>query len=442
MNSPAFHAEEHEHAVLGACLDGGATAASEALATLPLDEIFNPVILESMQLVQSLMDTGGRVDTIALQKAWKQRYGNRPAPMDVWAKAPEFASSGLMSVYVSEIREAAHRRRIRDAGTRLASKSGDPSHSPAELISEFEESLTATAQADTAVHARDLCTEFINDAQERFKAKGKLSGIGTGLVDLDDMLDGFQSGELAVVAARPSIGKTAFGLTVAHHAAIQNQIPVLFVTCEMSPRALVRRLACLMADVSLKALRKGELTDPNFKAFNSALVGIKRSNLIFENCLDKPGIGTITARIWRHVRVHGVKLVIVDYLQKIKATEKQEKRTYEVAEVSGKLKSVAVNSGVAMLALAQLNRESENDKERLPRLTDLADSGQIERDADSVGLLHRSRTKDPHDATLIVAKQRDGETGVVKLHFHGPTCRFSNSTSEPQPQESRYGDDD
>jgi replicative DNA helicase len=120
-----------------------------------------------------------------------------------------------------------------------------------------------------------------------------------------------------------------------------------------------------------------------------------------------------------------VKLVVVDYLQKIKCAEKSEKRTYEVAEVSGKLKDIATQTGVAVLCLAQLNRESEKDKGRLPRLTDLADSGQIERDADLVMLLDRDRKQASGEAQIVVAKQRDGECGLVKLHYEGQFCRFS-----------------
>lgn len=443
MNSPAFHAEEHEHAVLGACLLGGAVAASEALATLPMEELFNPVIQEAMLLVQGLVDSGQPVDIATMGRAWRQKNGNRPAPIEVWSKAPEYCpSEASLPFHVAEVREAAHRRKIRDVANKLALKIGDPVNTPADVISEFEQAVTVTNAQDTAIHARDLCTPFIAETEARFEAQGKLSGVATGLHVLDSMLDGIQLGELTVIGARPSIGKTALGVTIAHHAAVENGIPTLFVTCEMSPKALMRRLTCLMADVPLKSVRDGRLKDADFRKLTSALARVKRSTLIFENCLEKPTISSITARIWRHVRINGVKLVIVDYLQKIKPTEKQEKRTYEVAEVSGRLKAVAVNSGVAMLALAQLNRESENDKERLPRLTDLADSGQIERDADVVGLLHRSRNKDPEKAVLIIGKQRDGETGPVPLHFHGPTCRFTaREDDEQQPTMPSYGDD-
>ena len=144
----------------------------------------------------------------------------------------------------------------------------------------------------------------------------------------------------------------------------------------------------------------------------------------------------IAAIVRRLCRKHGIKLVVLDYLQKIKPASKQEKRTYEVGEVSGILKSLAAETGAAFLTLAQLNRESEKDKEkggRRPRLCDLADSGQIERDADTVALIHREDRSQP-GTELIIAKQRDGELGMNYLHFNGQFCRFENATPPPDTE--------
>ena len=138
----------------------------------------------------------------------------------------------------------------------------------------------------------------------------------------------------------------------------------------------------------------------------------------------------ICATIRRMVKAHGVKLVVIDYLQKIQAVGKFEKRTYEIAQVSGALKAVAVDTNCALLTLAQLNRESEKDKApRPPRISDLADSGQIERDADTIGLLHRNRAENGgRDALLYIPKQRDGEVGECEMYFEGKFSRFANRT--------------
>ena len=154
---------------------------------------------------------------------------------------------------------------------------------------------------------------------------------------------------------------------------------------------------------------------------------IANSPLWFLDGSSSQSVASITANVRRAVRKHGVRLVIVDYIQKVKAADKAEKRTYEVAEVSGKLKDIAVHTGVAMLCLAQLNRENEKEKGRTPRLSDLADSGQLERDADCVMLLDRDRREAKGEASIIIAKQRDGECGVVKLWYDGQFCRFTDS---------------
>ena len=162
------------------------------------------------------------------------------------------------------------------------------------------------------------------------------------------------------------------------------------------------------------------------RAMGAATAKIAGSPLHFAAGSGISGIATITAVIRRAVRKWGVRLVLVDYLQKIHGSKAAEKRTYEIAEVSGKLKAVAADTRVAVVALAQLNRENEKTQPRPPRLTDLADSGQIERDADLVLLLDRVRNEPKGEAIIAIAKQRDGECGIVPLWYDGQFCRFSD----------------
>lgn len=174
----------------------------------------------------------------------------------------------------------------------------------------------------------------------------------------------------------------------------------------------------------MQHIKTGQLSERDMSRLASAQVRLKDAPLHILDLSSGAKVGTITAAIRRHVRKHGVKLVIVDYLQKVGCSGKYEKRTYEVAEVSGALKACAASTKVAMLALAQLNRESEKEKGRKPRLSDLADSGQIERDADTVLLLDRNRIEPKGEATIAIAKQRDGECGVVTCYYQGQFCRF------------------
>lgn len=238
------------------------------------------------------------------------------------------------------------------------------------------------------------------------------------------MTDGLQLGEMTLIAARPSIGKTAMATSIAAVACIERKVPTLLVTCEMSEKALMRRLVSTVASVPMQAIKTGQLNQNQMVKMTQAVSKISSSPLHFLDLSSNAKIGTITATVRRAARKHGVKLVILDYLQKVHASGKHEKRTYEVAEVSGALKACAVATQTAMLCLAQLNRESEKEKGRKPRLSDLADSGQIERDADTVCLLDRNRSEPKGQAQLIIGKQRDGECGVIELYYDGQFCRF------------------
>jgi replicative DNA helicase len=267
---------------------------------------------------------------------------------------------------------------------------------------------------------------FIDQMQERFNRKGTLSGIATGFHWFDHKTDGLQLREMALFAARPSIGKTAIAIAIAHKAAIQDKVPTLFVSLEMSREAIFRRMVSTIGSIPMQNLKSGDLTDGDMRSMTAASAKIANSPLWFLDGPSSHSISSITAHVRRAVRKHKVRLVIVDYIQKVKAADRSEKRTYEVAEVSGKLKEIAVQTGVAMLALAQLNRESEKEKGRQPKLSDLADSGQLERDSDLVALLNRDRTEPSGEAAIIIAKQRDGECGIVPLWYDGQFCRFTD----------------
>lgn len=297
-------------------------------------------------------------------------------------------------------------------------------------ILRINEDRLAESNGSGICSSKYVLKEFLTELEHRHATQGTIHGIRSGFHKFDSMTDGIQRGELLVIAARPSIGKTAIAVTIAKTACIQDHVPTLFVTCEMSQRSLMRRLVSVVSSVPMQNLKKGCITAGDTKAITAAQIAIGRAPLHFLDAIGGHTVASICTAIRRAVKSHGVQLVILDYLQKVRPTKGHEKRTYEVAEVSGRLKSIAVTEGVAVLALAQLNRESEKDKESRPRMTHLADSGQIERDADTLCLLHRERGEAQGDAELIVAKQRDGECGIVNLTYDGQFCRFESKQSE------------
>ena len=426
MSDPYFPNED-ELGMIGACLTGSIDTCSDALADIRSEWITQDNLRLTFDAIRGLVQENQQPTLKELGKEWRKAYGQLPMPYDTWNQAMDVCPSPAnLPYYIKGITEAAHRRQLRDAGDRLIRESAVITLQPDQIVANAEAGLTIEVSRESLSTSKQVAGNFIDQMQERFNRKGSLSGIATGFHWLDDKTDGLQLREMAIIAARPSIGKTAIAIAIAHKAAIQDKVPTLFVSLEMSKEAIFRRTVATIGSVSMQNLKSGNLTEGDMKSMMAASGKISNSPLWFLDGSSSHSISSITANVRRAVRKHQVRLVIVDYLQKVKAADRSEKRTYEVAEVSGKLKDIAVQTGVAMLCLAQLNRENEKDKGRQPRLTDLADSGQIERDADLVMLLDRDRKEPSGEASIIIAKQRDGECGLVKLWYDGQYCRFSD----------------
>lgn len=427
MSNDAFYSQEDELGLIGACLTGDIDTCSDALADIRSEWITQDNLRLTFDVLRGMVQENKQPTIGELGKEWKKAYGQLPMPYDAWNQAMEACPSPAnLPYYIKGVTDAAHRRQLRDTGDRLIRDSAVLSLQPDQIVSNAEAGLSIDVSRETLSTSKQVAGNFIDQMQERFNRKGTLSGISTGFHWLDVKTDGLQHREMAIIAARPSIGKTAIAIAIAHKAAVQDKVPTLFVSLEMSKEAIFRRTVATIGSISMQNLKSGDLSEGDMKSMMSASAKISTSPLWFLDGSSSQSISAITASVRRAVRKHQVRLVIVDYLQKVKAADRSEKRTYEVAEVSGKLKDVAVQTGVAMLCLAQLNRESEKDKGRQPRLTDLADSGQIERDADLVMLLDRDRKEASGEAFIIIAKQRDGECGIVKLHYEGQFCRFSD----------------
>lgn len=281
------------------------------------------------------------------------------------------------------------------------------------------------------IRTPESAKRFVDDLQVRVDLNGSPSGFHTGLCDYDRLTDGLQLGEQVVIGARPSQGKTALGLTLINNICLLRGIPALFISLEMTVEALMRRLVSVNQRIGMRALRTGQISNDDFQKLPAFIAAFKDKPLTILDYSTGAGANMVSAAITKAAD-NGVKLVVIDYLQKIKSVSRQEKRTYEVAEVSGILRAAAVKNKVAMVTLAQLNREPDkggkNGKPRLPRISDLSDSSQIERDADVIGLLHRDSTESPV-SYLYIGKSRDGECGLCSLHFNGIYCHFTNGTT-------------
>jgi replicative DNA helicase len=426
MNDPYF-AQDDEYGLIGACLSGGSDVCHEVFAKIPTHAIQHDKLRLIYEITKGLVARTEPVNLTTVVKEWKRSIPQITPPFEELNRADELCPSPANHPAFSQaVLEAYHRRQLRTAGDRLIRESAVSTLSVDQIVSNAEAGLSVEASKEEVQSSKSVVSRFIDSTQERFSRQGQLSGIASGFHRLDQMTDGFQYGELAIIAARPSIGKTAIAIAIANAAAIDSRIPTLFISLEMSDESIVRRMVSAIGSIPMQDIKTGQLDQGGMKAMSSASAKIAGSPIHFVSGSSVSNIATITAVIRRAVRKWGVKLVLVDYLQKIHGSRAAEKKTYEIAEVSGRLKGVASDTKTAVVALAQLNRENEKDKGRVPRLTDLADSGQIERDADLVLLLNRERHEAQGEAVIAIAKQRDGECGLVPLWYDGQYCRFTD----------------
>ncbi len=426
MNDP-FYAEDDEFGLIGSCITGGSDVCHEVFAQIPTAAIQHDKLRSIYEVIKGLVARGDQVNQRTVVTDWKKSIPQIAPPFEELSKADEQCpSASNYPAFVKSVLDAHLRRQLRAAGDRLIRESAVSTLSVDQIVSNAEAGLTVEASKEEVQSSKSVVSRFIDSTQERFSRQGQLSGITSGFHRLDQMTDGFQFGELAIIAARPSIGKTAIAIAIAKAASIDSRIPTLFISLEMSDESIVRRMVSSVGSIPMQDIKTGQLDQGGMKAMSTASAKIAGSPIHFVSGSGVSNIATITAVIRRAVRKWGVKLVLVDYLQKIHGSKAAEKKTYEIAEVSGRLKGVASDTKTAVVALAQLNRENEKDKGRVPRLTDLADSGQIERDADLVLLLNRERNQPQGEAVIAIAKQRDGECGLVPLWYDGQYCRFSD----------------
>jgi replicative DNA helicase len=276
--------------------------------------------------------------------------------------------------------------------------------------------------------------QAIQEAYDRIDTRHQrghqsISGISTGFIDLDNITAGFQNNELIIIAARPSVGKTAFALALARHVIVEERLPVLFVSLEQSRIELAERLLCSHARVNSHNLRKNTLSGEDMDKLIEA-GGILRQTKLFIDDSPAQGMLRIAANARRLRLREGIRLVIIDYLQLIEPENRRDPRQEQVAQISRKLKFLARELKIPVIALAQVNRASEDRQNHRPRLADLRESGSLEQDADTVMILHRPELHEPgqHEGIIevIVAKQRNGPTGDITLTFLKQFMRYEN----------------
>ena len=344
--------------------------------------------------------------------------------------------------YADIVAQKAMRRRLISTSQDMAGLGYDESKQLSELIEEAETRLFEVSQRHTkqnVISLEAILAESFDRLDDLHKDKQKIRGIPTGYKDLDNTLAGFQRSDLIILAARPSMGKTALALNFAHNIAVQSHQPVLIFSLEMSKEQLVDRLLAMESGVDAWALRTGNLTDADFEKIGQAMGTLSEAQIYID---DSPGItvSDLRTKARREAHQRELGLIIVDYLQLMSGGSRygnEGNRVQEISEISRGLKGVARELNVPVLALSQLSRSVESRSPQIPQLADLRESGSIEQDADVVAFIYREEWYNPETdrkklADILIKKHRNGPTGGVELYFDNEKQRFRSVDSRHQ----------
>mgnify|MGYP000114827119 CR=1 FL=1 len=384
-------------------------------------------------------DLGGRKE---LDKAGGSTY-----IADLATSTPSAAN---VEAYARIVRERATLRQLIEAADALKDRSYNPEGLESrDLLSEAEKRLIDIAESgpkdDAMKDADTLLKGAIERINELYESDSDITGVSTGFTDLDEKTSGWQKSDLVIVAARPSMGKTAFALNMVEHAIFNTDQPVLVFSLEMPAQSLMMRLLASVGRIELKKIRDGKLSGDEWDQLSRAATRIKGKKLFID---DTPGLTPteVRARTRRLAREHGnPAMIMLDYLQLMRVVGAGDNRVQEISEISRSLKQVAREFDCPMIALSQLNRGVEQRPNKRPMNSDLRESGAIEQDADVILFIYRDEyynedTQDKGIAEIIIGKQRNGEIGTCKLQFEGQYTRFNNLARDYFAGTDQFGD--
>lgn len=387
------------------------------------------------QVILELAEAGSPVDLITVtdllrDKGELEKIGGVTYVATLANLVPTAANA---EYYAKIVEEKALTRALISVTTRISSRGYEGSDSAEELLDEAEKSILDLGQrrsSSTFVPVKDILVNTFEDIEHVYKNRGKITGVPSGFIELDRMTNGFQKGDLIILAARPSMGKTAMAILMGQHCAIKHQVPVGIFSLEMSKEQLVQRMLCSEAMVDAHKVRTGNLADEDWGKLSEAASFLSKAPIY----LDDTGAATVRemkSKVRRLKAEKGLGLIIIDYIQLMSGGKKIENRQQEIAEISRKLKGLAKELGVPVLALSQLSRAVESRTDKHPMMSDLRESGSIEQDADIVMFIYRDEYYNQESekkgiAEVIIAKQRNGPVGTIELGFFREYTKFVN----------------
>ena len=428
------HDAEAETAVLSSMFIDK-EAVSTAIEVLSADDFYRPDNKAVFECCCELYSSGSPIDVITVKNKLEEKgVFEQLGGIGFVAKiASSVGSSVNVKHYAEIVKDKSTLRQLIKTCNDVSSQCYEGKADINAVIDQAEKGIFNVSEGRNTGdgrHIRDIAVSAFEKIEDIYKNKGKLTGVPTGFVDFDAKTAGLQKSDLILLAARPSMGKTAFALNIAQNAAVRHNVPVAIFSLEMSEEQLVNRMLCSEAMIDAQKLRTGELEDDDWPKLIQALGPLSRSEIYI---FDTPGASPMDVRSkCRKLKMEkGLGLILIDYLQLMNGDGRNDSRQQEISAISRALKGIARELQVPVIALSQLSRACEQRSDHRPMLSDLRESGAIEQDADVVAFLYRDEyyfpdTEAKNQAELIIAKQRNGPTGTVNLAWLGQYTKFAN----------------
>ncbi|MCL2215581.1 MAG: replicative DNA helicase [Defluviitaleaceae bacterium] len=442
MVEPNFHPaprippndQEAELAVLAGMLFDREAIAT-AYESLKGEDFYSPANQAVYETMVELFARSVPVDVVTLsdklaEKSLLEQIGGRERIADI---AAAYYTSANIRHHAQIVWEKSLLRKLIKASAFITNAGYEAKEEAAVILERAEKSIFDISQGGSTrdfAHIEEVLVSAMNRLEELYESKGQITGVETGFFDFDKRTAGLQPSDLILVGARPSMGKTAFLLNIAQHAAVKRGVPTAVFSLEMSKEQLGNRMLAMESGVDAQKLRTGSLTDEDWDKISMSMGNLSNAPLYID---DTPGLSVTEMRAkCRRLKIEkNLGLVVIDYLQLMTTTGRTESRQLEISEISRSLKGIAKELNVPLLVAAQLSRAVEARKDHRPMLSDLRESGAIEQDADVVTFLYRDEYYNPetlkkNHAEVIIAKQRNGPTGTVELMYLGAQTKFVN----------------
>src|SRR6476659_561365 len=444
------HSVEAEQGVLGSMLISPQEKIAKCVEKNNEEYLYVPAHRTIYDVLVGLWNTRQGIDLITFTQVLRDRnlldsVGGAASVTNLFTFVPTAAN---VQYYLEIVRDKYILRQIISAATESVRRAYEEQDEVDSLLDEVEQKIFDVGEdrfKGQMLSMKDHAMQAIETIEKLYERKGSITGISTGFVEFDRMTSGLHPSEMVVIAARPSMGKTAFAMNIAEYVSINEQLPVGVFSLEMSSQQLVQRMLCSRARVNLQEVRDGFLGERDFPSLTAAASKLAEAKMFIDDSASL-SILELRAKARRLKAQQDVSLIIVDYLQLVRSPSRraQDNRQLEISEISAGLKALAKELKIPVIVVAQLNRQPEQRSGGKPRLSDLRESGSIEQDADLVGLLVRpemyeedeeARVEKAGEAELIIAKQRNGPVGEIPLTFLKEYTRFetrARNVSEPE----------